>query len=61
MTKKRLHKSKKNKVLAGVCSGVADYFNMDPVFLRILWIILVCCFGVGAVAYLFLWLIMPDS
>lgn len=61
MVKKRLHKSNKNKVIAGVCAGLANYFNIDLVILRILWIILVLCFGVGALAYLMLWLIMPNS
>lgn len=61
MAKKRLHKSKKGKVIAGVCSGLANYFNIDPVVLRIIWIILVFCFGIGVLAYLVLWLIMPNS
>lgn len=61
MTKRRLYKSKNDRVIAGVCGGLASYFNLDPVFLRILWIVLVLCFGVGAVAYMILWLVMPKS
>lgn len=61
MAKKKLHKSKKNKTLARVCAGLVNYFNVDPVILRIIWIILVLSFGVGVLAYLILWLIMPNS
>ena len=61
MAKKRLHKSKKNKVIAGVCAGLANYFNIDPVILRIIWLVLVLFFGIGALAYIVLWIIMPNS
>lgn len=60
MTKKRLHRSKQDKVIAGVCSGLANNFNTDPVLVRTLWLILVLCFGVGVFAYLICWLIMPE-
>lgn len=61
MSKKRLHRSKRDKVIAGVCSGLAHYFNTDSVLVRIIWLILVLCYGVGVLAYLICWLIMPDS
>lgn len=61
MSKKRLHRSKRDKVIAGVCSGLAHYFNTDPVLVRIIWLILALCYGVGVLAYLICWLVMPDS
>ncbi len=59
MTEK-LYRSRKNKVLGGVCGGIAEYFNIDPVLVRILWILL-CFFsaGLGIIAYLIFWLIVP--
>ncbi len=61
MSKKRLHKSLGNKLIAGVCSGLADYLNIDVTILRIVWVILVLFYGVGILAYLILWIVMPRS
>ena len=58
---KRLYKSNKNKVLAGVIGGVGEYFSIDPVILRIIWILLVAFSGFvpGIIAYLIAALIVP--
>lgn len=58
---KRLYKSNKNKVLAGVVGGIGEYFNIDPVILRIIWILLVAFSGFvpGIIAYLIAALIVP--
>ncbi len=61
MSTKKLRRSKKDKVVAGVCAGLAHYLNIDPVILRIIWILLVICFGVGIIAYIVMWIIMPKS
>lgn len=61
MSKKRLRKSSRNKLVAGVCSGLADYLNIDVTILRIAWIILVLFYGVGILAYIILWIVMPRS
>ena len=58
---KRLTRPKNNKTIAGVCAGFANYFNVDPVIIRIFWLILLLFFGVGLFAYLILWLIMPEK
>lgn len=58
---KRLTRPKNNKIIAGVCAGFANYFNVDPVIIRIIWLILLLFFGVGLFAYLILWLIMPEK
>ncbi len=58
-TAKRLYRSRHNKILAGVCGGIADYFNIDPVFVRILFFALCFAFGAAIVFYLLMWLITP--
>ncbi len=58
---KRLTKSLGDKKIAGVCSGVAKYFGIDPTVVRIAWVLLVLLFGVGIFLYLVCWLLMPDD
>ena len=57
----RLTKSLSDKKIAGVCSGVAKYFGVDPTVVRIAWALLVLLFGVGIFLYLVCWLLMPDD
>ena len=47
-----------NKVIAGVCGGVAEYFNIDAKLVRIAWVVAVIFAGVGVADYLLLWIIM---
>ncbi len=56
---KRLYRSGKNKILVGVCGGVGEYFNVDPVIVRILWIVWALAYGTGIVAYILAALIIP--
>jgi len=60
---KRLYKSQDNKVLFGVIGGIGEYFNVDPVILRVLWILLVVFTGFvpGIIAYLFTALVVPKK
>ncbi|MBQ7941837.1 MAG: PspC domain-containing protein [Muribaculaceae bacterium] len=58
---KKLQKSVTNKKIAGVCGGLGEYFGMDPVLFRAIFVILVICFGTGILAYLLLALIMPKA
>jgi len=55
---KRLYKSKNNKVLGGVCGGLADYFDVDPVLVRVIAIVLIFT-ATSVIAYIILWVIMP--
>ncbi len=55
---KRLYRDEQNKVLGGVCSGIANYLSLDPILVRVLWILL---FGISFVAYLLLWIAVPSS
>ena len=57
-THKRLYRDENNKLLGGVCSGLANYLNIDIVVVRIIFIIL---FGVGFIPYLILWIAVPSS
>jgi phage shock protein C len=56
---KRLYRSKE-RVLAGVCGGVAEYFNVDPVLVRFLWVLWAFLGGTGILAYLIAWVIIPE-
>lgn len=60
-TKKRLYRSKTNKVLGGVCGGVAEYLDADPTLVRIVWIVLTLMGGSGVLLYIIAYLIMPDN
>lgn len=50
-----------DKKIAGVCGGVANYFDIDPLIVRIVWLVLALCYGVGVVAYLVCWLALPKD
>ena len=60
-THKRLYRDENNKLLGGVCSGLANYFNIDIVIVRIVFIILFFSFGVGLIPYIILWIAVPSS
>jgi phage shock protein C len=50
---------KANKKVAGVCAGFARYFDVDVVLMRVLWLAVSICTGVGFIAYLVAWMVMP--
>jgi phage shock protein C len=60
--KKRLNRDQENKVVAGVLSGLANYFNQDPVLFRLAAIIFLILTGIfpGLLFYLVAWIIMPN-
>ena len=57
---KRLYKSNKNKVLCGVCGGIAEYFNVDPTLVRLGWIVFCALGGSGLLAYIIAAVIIPN-
>ena len=59
MATKKLYKSR-NKVVDGVCAGIAEYFNIDPTLVRVIWAILILCFGTGILAYIICAILIPD-
>ena len=49
-------------MLGGVCGGMADYLGLDPVLVRVLWVVLtLALFGTGLIAYILLWLLAPEE
>lgn len=58
MEQKKLYRSNKNKMICGVCGGVAEYINIDPTVIRLLWVIF-SFFGVGILVYFIAAIIMP--
>ena len=59
MVKKKLYRNEKNKIIGGVCAGIADYYNADPVLIRLIWVTLTLIWGVGLLAYILAWIIVP--
>ena len=59
--RKRLYKSRNNKMICGVCAGIADYFNIDPSIVRVLWALLAVFAGTGILAYFICALVMPED
>ena len=59
--KKRLYRNHKERILFGVCSGLGEYFDIDPVFIRIIWILTLLSYGVGLLAYVFCCLLIPSK
>lgn len=58
---KRFYLSTTDKKIGGVCGGIAEYFNIDSLLVRIVFIILVFGIGTGLLAYLLLWLLAPKK
>jgi phage shock protein C len=56
---KRLHRSRTEKMIAGVCGGLAEYFGVDPTIIRVIWVLITLLAGFGVLLYLILWLVMP--
>lgn len=59
--KKKLYRSSRGKILAGVCTGLGEYFDIDPVLIRALFIVALLSSGVGIILYIVLWIIMPKE
>lgn len=58
---KRLYKVEHNKMLSGVCGGVAEYFNVDPTLIRLLWALIVLFGGTGLILYIIAAIIIPNK
>jgi phage shock protein C len=59
--KKKLYRSEKDSMIAGVCGGIAEYFDVDPTLIRLLTVIFVLLGGAGVVAYIIAWIIIPKN
>lgn len=58
---KRLYRSVQDRKIAGVCAGLADYFDIDPTLVRLLWACTVLFAGTGVIAYIIAWIIVPEE
>jgi phage shock protein PspC (stress-responsive transcriptional regulator) len=56
---KKLHRSTEERKIAGVCAGLGEYFDLDPVFFRLFFLFSILFGGLGALAYVMLWILVP--
>ena len=60
--KKRLYRSRKDRKIAGVCGGLAEYFNIDPTIIRVIAVLLLLPGGApGLLPYIVLWIVVPEA
>ena len=59
---KKLYRSKKEKMIAGICGGIGEYFDADPTLVRLIWAFAtIISLGFGIIAYLIAWIIIPEK
>ena len=59
---KKLFRSRKNRMIAGVCGGIGEYLEIDPTVVRLIWVLLVfLSFGAAIIAYIIAWIIVPEK
>ncbi len=61
METKRLYRSRTNVMIGGVCAGLADYFNLDPTIMRLIFVLLALLAGHGILLYLIMLLVVPPQ
>ena len=61
MNGKRLYRSESNRMLCGVCAGIAEYFNLDPTLIRLAWALFCVLGGSGVLAYILSVIIIPPE
>jgi phage shock protein PspC (stress-responsive transcriptional regulator) len=59
--RRRLERSRSDRVVAGVCGGLGDYFDVDPVIFRVAFVVLAFVGGAGFLLYPAAWLLLPDE
>ena len=57
---RKLYRSKNNRMLAGICGGIAEYLKIDPTVVRLAWIFLTFLGGSGILAYIICWIVIPE-
>ncbi len=60
-TRKQIFRDMESKYLGGVCGGLAEYFRVDPLIIRIIFIVFSLGYGVGIMIYLLLWIVLPEA
>lgn len=61
MAQKRLVRSQKNRVIGGVAGGIAEYFDIDPILVRLVFVLLTIFGGSGVLLYIIAWIVIPDA
>ncbi len=61
MEPKKLRRSTSDRVLGGVCAGIADYYGLDPVLVRVAFVLLAFLGGPGILLYIILLLVIPEA
>ena len=61
MADKKLERNTEDKIIAGVASGVADFFGLDRTLVRVIWALAVFLGGFGGLIYIILWLVLPEA
>ncbi|MEK9153634.1 MAG: PspC domain-containing protein [Patescibacteria group bacterium] len=58
---KKLHRAQQERIIAGVAGGLGEYFNIDPVLVRIIFVVLALVHGLGVLLYILFWLVVPNQ
>ncbi|MEG8946116.1 PspC domain-containing protein [Rosettibacter firmus] len=58
---KKLYRSRKFRVLGGVAGGLAEYFGLDPILMRVIFVLITLINGIGILLYIILWIIIPEE
>ena len=58
---KRVYRSRKDCVIAGICGGIAEYFDIDPTLVRIIAVLTIFLSGLGLIAYIIAWILIPQN
>ncbi len=62
MTARKIYRSREDRWIAGVCGGLAEYLDVDPILIRVLWIVLaVVSFGTAVLLYILLWIFVEEK
>lgn len=61
MDGKKLYRSRKDKMIGGVAGGLAEYFDIDPTLIRIIFVVTLFVGGGGFLAYIILWIVIPEE
>jgi len=58
---KKLRRSSSDKMIAGVCGGLGEYFDVDPLIFRLIFAVMIIFGGTGVLAYIILWILIPED
>jgi phage shock protein C len=59
--RKQLVRPLYGRKIGGVCAGIANYLDLDPILIRVMWVVSVLCLGTGLLAYIIAWIIIPNE